>query len=57
MAPKEVNIFDIGGVHAQIMFGSVLDQFLPFGQFLALSGGQSGLIWLKFLNLVNISEI
>ena len=36
---------------------SVSDHFPPYVQFLALPGGQSGLIWLKFLNLVNISEI
>ena len=36
---------------------SVSDHFPPYVQFLALPGGQSGLIWLKFLNLVKISEI
>ena len=35
----------------------VSDHFPPYVQFLALPGGQSGLIWLKFLNLVKISEI
>ena len=38
-------------------FNSVSDHFPTYVQFLALPGGQSGLIWLKFLNLVNISEI
>ena len=47
MAPKEANLFNISGVHAQIMFGIVLDQFLPFGQFLALSGGQNGCFGVK----------
>ena len=41
------SMFNISRVHAQIVFGSVLDHFPPFGQFLALSGGQNGCFGVK----------
>ena len=41
MAHKGVRMFDISGAHAEIVIGSVLHHFLPFGQFLALPGGQN----------------
>ena len=56
-AQKGVNMFDIRRAYKLIVLTSVSDHFPPYVQFLALPGGQSGLIWLKFLNLVKISEI
>ena len=42
MVQKGVNMFDIRVVNTQIVFDSVLDHFIQYGQFLALPEGHDG---------------
>ena len=49
MDQKGVNMFNIRGADTQMVFGSVLDHFTQYGQFLALPEGQNGFFRVKML--------